>query len=327
MDCKQKKSTVLKSNTAWSMFAIFVMLTWSFQLGLAQGNDGLFLDIRDIDAFVAGARERDVGAMTIPGPAQARKEAEEESEPFVQEKWAWGQSMLENLGRLWKEREDGKSADKVEMVLDLRDWCLGAPGAGNLQLAIAAEETAVELLFRGLSSGSMSSDEIRRFLARCSANEPTAEYWRSTLAQEGHSSAKAERPSNDAAEYLKLASVLNDIWLNGHDDPNDVAQPDDSGWQGGSIDVFPATQLMFRTLGISMKSVALEVCLEIQRVTGNIPSERGEFRRVADAHARNILGKQERLTSWMTPNTAWNYWHRIQEVTEKTAGATPPSEP
>lgn len=298
------------------LFAVAVAWMLGESSGQASGEEGGIPSCRRVDKFVEEVRKGGVEAMAIPGAAQIERERGQ-ADLATREKWAWGQAMLDDLGRIWKQGKSA-SARNAEIVLDFRDWCLGAQGAGNLKLAIASEETAVELLFRGLADGSIPPEEIQRLLARCSANTPTADYWRRTLALEGHPSAEAAKPDEDAAEYLQLAAIFNDLWLNGFDD-DDGTKPDDSGWRDERVEDFFASQLMLRVITLSQKNVALEACLEIQRATGGIPADRDDFHRVADANARNILGKQERLTSWMTCNDAWKFWHQAVKASKRRA--------
>ena len=56
--------------------------------------------------------------------------------------WAtleWGKTMLGELKRHLMVPEN-KRFESIEDILAFRDWCMGAPGGGNLTLAISAEE-------------------------------------------------------------------------------------------------------------------------------------------------------------------------------------------
>lgn len=73
---------------------------------------------------------------------------------------AWGKSMLAEMEMALATRE-GKAIAVADDILSFRDWCLGAPGGGNLALAVSAEEVAVELMFRELAEENADDRKVR----------------------------------------------------------------------------------------------------------------------------------------------------------------------
>ena len=223
------------------------------------------------------------------------------------EKLAWGQAMLEDLERMQKTASTDDLA-RAEDVFAFRDWCIGAPGRGNLLLAIAAEETASTLLFRALAEDQTRGEEVRQRFARCRPNGLPADYWLETLAMEGLSVDCGDTLKASDPEYVRMATVLETLFamLGGLGNP--LNGPKRDGTWNGCTDAFAPGQLAFRTMLVARKEIALETCLDILKATDAIPEERAAFIDVAYKYAAQTLRKRDRFTSWTTGGDVWDCW-------------------
>ena len=267
-----------------------------------------FLIVKGIEGFAAVATTRNMEAASISDAKSVGSGGEE--------RLAWGQSMLEDLERLQKTADAGDWA-KTEDVFAFRDWCIEAPGRGNLLLAIAAEETAATLLFRALAEDQSRGDELRRRFARCLPNGLSADYWLETLAMEGIDVECGDALKASDPEYVRLGIVLNtlDTILGRWDNP--LSLPKRDGTWNGCAEAFAPMQLAFRTQGVVRKEIALEVCLDILKYAEAIPDERSAFMEAAKKYAARTLGKRDRATEDITPHEVWHHWAKVLAETEK----------
>ena len=122
--------------------------------------------VQSVEGFAARMERDGMEAIAIPGQERDGNIEKPEEKEQVREAMAWGQAMLQDLQDI-PARAEGKETALAGDALAFRDWCLGAPGAGNLLLATAAEETAADLLFRALAVEKPDEGTIRRLLAVC----------------------------------------------------------------------------------------------------------------------------------------------------------------
>lgn len=220
---------------------------------------------------------------------------------------AWGKSMLAEMEMALATRE-GKAIAVADDILSFRDWCLGAPGGGNLALAVSAEEVAVELMFRELAEENADDRKVRGSFDRCARHGMTADYWLASLGAEGIDARGETTPDKGVAEYLRLKAVFAVVAEKCAGPSAHSFFPIITQSRGECLDTFNPYALMLRTLMLEDKKVSLETCLAMQEATGSIPEEREEFRRVAENCADSILRKRDRLTSWTTAYDVWNDW-------------------
>lgn len=232
------------------------------------------------------------------------------------ERLAWGQSMLEDLERLQKTAGAGDWA-RTEDVFAFRDWCIEAPGRGNLLLAIAAEETAATLLFRALAEDQSRGDEVRRRFSRCLPNGLSADYWLETLAMEGIDVECGDALKASDPEYVRLGTVLETLDDMSGGWSNTLSGPKRDGTWNECTEAFAPLQLSFRTMLVAHKEIALETCLDILRWAGTIPDERTAFIGAADKYAAKTLRKRDRFTGWTTASDVWDCWAKVLAETEK----------
>ena len=242
-------------------------------------------------AFAKGA-DGD-GAQDAPHPGWATLE--------------WGKAMLGKLERPLTAHV-GTRAEAVKDILAFRNWCTGAPGGGNLALAVSAGEVAMELLFRELADEHADPLEVRALFRRCAQDGLTPDYWLDTLALEGIDVDRNALSDKGAAEYLRMKAVFK-VVQEKCAGPFAYAFFPAINWpRSESLDEFNPYALMWRTIALDDKRNALETCLAIQESHGSIPEEREEFRRTAEKCADNILRDRERLASWITAYDVWEYW-------------------
>jgi len=249
-----------------------------------------FLEIASIDGFSDSLAQRDVGPVSIT--------VMDATEDLGQEKLAWAMAMMGELERVRKTPGE-RDLSRVVDVLAFRSWCLESAGKGNLLLATAAEETAVGILFRDIASGGVSVGEAQRLSGTLSTDGPPADYWMATLELEGHPGTKMISLDPDAPEYLRIASIFNVLWNDSSELGVKPSLPDATGWWGGNPDTVTSLELVIRTMNLSRKIVALETCLAIENAMGYIPTERDEFEKAAEKHARGILTKRDRMGGWI----------------------------
>lgn len=260
-----------------------------------------FLHVKGIAGFAAAVSIRNMEAVSISDAESAGADGTQ--------KLVWGQAMLEDLERIQK-TSDSRDLAQTEDVFAFRDWCIGAPGRGNLLLAIASEETAVALLFRALAEGQTCGDEVRRHFARCLPNGLSADYWLETLDMEGIGVDCGDALKASDPEYARLGTVMKKLcdMLGGWE-----SLPGRNDTWHGCTDAFDPVQLAFRTMFVIRKEIALEVCLEIFEGAGFIPNERLAFIGAADKYAERTLGKRDRSTSTITSHEVWHYWTAAHE--------------
>jgi hypothetical protein len=237
--------------------------------------------------------------------------------------WAtveWGKAMLAELERSLSGPADGFPA-AVGDILAFRDWCLGAPGGVNLALAISAEETAVELLFRELAGKRSDAEKIRDAFRRCPLDAMTADCWLETLSREGIAVDDGTATDKGAAGYRRLEAVFTFVVKNCAGAFAGSYFPKTDWPREGCLDEFNPYALVWRSMILERKKVALETCLAIQEAGIDIPEEREGFRRAAERFADGILGDRARVTSWMTAYDAWDRW---SEALEKAGGVSQP---
>lgn len=280
---------------------------------LAGGNDSLagedFRLVKSIKNFSSIIAMQNVEATSI-------SDAESAGAGGV-ERLAWGQARLEDLERMRQTTDAGNLA-QTEDVFTFRDWCIEAPGRGNLLLAIAAEETVATLLFRALAEDQARGDEVRRRFARCLPNGLAADYWLATLAMEGMVVDCGDALKATDPEYVRWGTVLDKTFdmLGGWD-----SLPARNATWNGCTDAFAPAQLAFRSMSIVRKEIALEVCLKMLASAGTIPEERTAFIAAADKYAEDILDQRNRATGRITPHEVWLHWAAV------LAEFHPPSEP
>lgn len=268
--------------------------------------------VKGIDGFAAFATTRNVEPVSISDAESTGADGAE--------KLAWGQTMLEELERLQKTAR-ANDLVRTEDVFSFRDWCIEAPGRGNLLLAIAAEETAVTMLFQALAEDQTCGNEVRRRFARCLPNGLAADYWLETLAMEGIVVDCGDALKASDPEYIRLGAVLQTLFamLGGWHNP--LIVPKQDGTWNGCTDAFAPGQLTFRTMSVVRMEIALEVCLEILDAAGSIPDERTAFIAAAEKYAEAILDKRNRATSTITPHEVWRRWETVLAGREKTGFA------
>ena len=267
-----------------------------------MGNTGAGEDFRlakSIDGFSALATTRNMEAVSISDAESAGAGGPR--------KLAWGQAMLEDLERMQKTAGAGNLA-RTEDVFAFRDWCIGAPGRGNLLLAIAAEETVATQLFRALAEDQTCGKEVQRRFARCLPNGLTANYWLETLAMEGIVVDCGDALKVSDPEYYRMGIVLETLdAMLGHS----FKIPKPGGIWNGCTDAFEPGQLVFRTMLVAQKEIALEVCLDILDGAGTIPGDRSAFIEAAEKYAAETLRKRDRFTSWTTAIDVWDSWAAV----------------
>lgn len=264
--------------------------------------------VKGIDGFATFAATRNVEPASISDAESAGA--------CGAEKLAWGQTMLENLERL-KKTARADDLDRTEDVFAFRDWCIGAPGRGNLLLAIAAEETAASMLFRTLAEDQSRGEEVRRCCARCLPNGLPADYWLETLAMEGIIVDCGDALKASDPEFIRLGAVMQTLFatLGGWDNP--LLDPKQDGTWNGCTDAFAPGQLAFRTMSVVRAEIALEVCLEILDASGSIPDESTAFIAAAEQYAETTLDNRNRSTGTITPHEVWRRWAAALAETEK----------
>lgn len=281
-------------------FCLALAVVVAAGLIVARADDSLagddFLAVKGIEGFASVVATRDMEASSISDVKSVGAGGTE--------RLAWGQSMLEDLERLQK-TDDADDWARTEDVFAFRDWCIETPGRGNLLLAIAAEETAATLLFRGLAEDQSRGDEVRRRFERCLPNGLSADYWLETLAMEGIAVDCGDVLKASDPEYVRWGTVLDKTFtMSGG--WNSLPGRNDS-WNG-CTDAFAPAQLAFRSMSVVRKEIALEVCLEILAGAGNIPDERPAFIDLAEKYAGRTLDKRDRATSTITPHEVWRHW-------------------
>ena len=270
---------------------------------LAEGGKTLagenFHLVKGIDGFAAFATTRNVEPVSISDAESTGADGAE--------KLAWGQTMLEELERLQKTAR-ANDLVRTEDVFSFRDWCIEAPGRGNLLLAIAAEETAVTMLFQALAEDQTCGNEVRRRFARCLPNGLAADYWLETLALEGIVVDCGDALKASDPEYIRLGAVMQTLFtmLGGWNNP--LIAPKQDGIWNGCTDAFAPLQLAFRTMSVVRTEIALEVCLEILDAAGSIPDESTAFIAAAEQYAEATLDKRNRSTGTITPHEVWRCW-------------------
>lgn len=224
--------------------------------------------------------------------------------------------MLEDLERLQKTAH-ADDLMRTEDVFAFRDWCIGAPGRGNLLLAIAAEDTAATLLFRSLAEDQTRGVEVRRRFERCLPNGLSPDYWLETLAMEGIDLDCGDALKASDQEYVRLGIILNtlDVMLGRWDNP--LSLPKRDGTWNGCTEAFAPMQLAFRMQAVVRKEIALEVCLNILDGAGSIPDERTAFIAAAEKFAQRTLDKRDRATEDITPHEVWHHWAAALAEMEK----------
>lgn len=252
--------------------------------------------VKGIDGFAAFATTRNVEPVSISDAESTGADGAE--------KLAWGQTMQKDLERMQKAAGSG-DLDRTEDVFAFRDWCMGAPGRGNLLLAIAAEETAATMLFRALAEDQTRGEEVRRRFARCLPNGLPADYWLATFAVEGIVLDFGDALKSTAPEYVRWGTVLEKTFdmLGGWD-----SLPGRNDTWNGCTDTFAPAQLAFRSMSIVRREIALEVCLKMLAGAGGIPDERTAFIAAADKYAEAILDNRNRATGRITPHEVWRHW-------------------
>lgn len=268
-----------------------------------------FVHVKGIEGFSSLVATRSLDAVSISDAESAGAGGAE--------RLAWGQAMLEDLERLQNSVDAGDWA-RIEDAFAFRDWCIGAPGRGNLLLAIAAEETAVSLLFQTLAEDQKRGEEVRSRFVRCLRNGLSADYWLETLAMEGIVVDCGDALTISTPEYARLGIVFQTLFamLGGWGNPLNV--PNRDGTWNGCTEAFAPMQLAFRTSRLLQKEIGLEVCLDILDTAGIIPDERTAFVEVADKYASATLRKRDRATSWTTAGDVWDYWAAaLAEVQKK----------
>lgn len=258
-----------------------------------------------LDGFALRMKEHGVPPASISF-ARDKDNARKPEESRVGD-LAWGRQMLGELEHAVSD-SSRPCFDRVQDILAFRDWCLGTPGGGNLALAISAEEVATSLLFEELARDSGNADRVRSVFRQCLQNGPTADYLRATLAMEGVDAEVRAPTDPGAAEYLQMEAVF--AFVRQHCAGSDAGLlfPKTIWPREGCPDEFNPYALMWRNAMLERKQVALEVCLAIQDALGTMPDDSKTFHEAADKYAVAILGNSERLTSWMTPNEAWEHW-------------------
>lgn len=220
------------------------------------------------------------------------------------ERLAWGQARLEDLDRM-RQTADGDILARTEDVFAFRDWCIEAPGRGNLLLAIAAEETAATLLLRALADDQTCGDEVRQRFARCLPNGLSPDYWLETLAMEGIVVDWGDALKATDPKYVRWGTVLDKTFdmLGGWD-----SLPGRNDTWNGCTDAFAPAQLAFRSISLVRREIALEVCLEMLAGAGGIPEERTAFIAAAEKYAEATLDQRNRATGRITPHEVWRHW-------------------
>lgn len=279
-----------------------MLLAWFGRFSEASGGQA---PIAQIDGFAGRLGDVDFSPESIVFEKEIGGGGSQED---GHSEWAtleWGKTMLREMERPLTDAKETR-AETVNDLLAFRDWCAGALGGGNLALAISAEEVAVELMFRELADG--HPEVVWKSFSHCQQNAMTPDYWLDTLALEGIEIDRETVPTQGAAEYLRMKAVFNVVNEKCAGAFAHAFFPATNWPRQESLDEFNPYALMWRTIGLEDKKVALATCLAIQKAIGSIPEEREEFRRTAENCADDILRKRERLTSWTTAYDVWNYW-------------------
>lgn len=280
------------------------LVVLSLVLGVSRASaDGMsFMQITRIEGFSALTKTRDMEAASISDSASTGISG--------RARLAWGQERLEDLKTI-QMSDSGEMFLQLEDVFAFRDWCVMAPGKGNLILAIAAEETAADLLFRALAETPARGDEVRRSFSRCLPNGLPADYWLEILAMEGIVVDCGDALRASEPEYVRMGTVLEtlDSALGGWDNP--LRAPKAGGAWNGCTDAFAPVQLAMRTMMIARKEIALEACLDIYEGNGFIPDERYEFIRAANKYADRTMRNRNRFTDYAVSDEVWDYWAAV----------------
>lgn len=289
-------------------FPLFTLaaMSWTWCGGIAGAMEKQDPSVR-LEGFSSRARNPDMLPVSISF-ANVEKAADRQGDGIPE--WAsleWGKIMLGELERTLSFQTEG-TQENINDILAFRDWCTRASGGGNLSLAISAEEIAVDLLFRELARKNGARGEVADLFRRCHTNGMTADYWLKTLAVEGIEVENGTANDDKVPNYLRLRGVF--AWIK-----EKCAGPfahsffPTTNWSRSEcLAEFMPYALMWRTMTLEDKKVALEICLAIQEGLGDIPEGRDEFRVSAQNCADDILREEERLSSWTTAVDVWNYW-------------------
>ena len=287
-----------------SMFSLCLLVSQFVGAGLALGGEDVsraegFREVEGLEGFSSRGGAQSLEAASLSDAASLGADGAGQL--------AWGQAMLEDLERLQKEA-GGDPLARVEDVFAFREWCLKAPGKGNLVLAVAAEDTAATLLFRALAQDQSRGEEIRRLFAKCKPNGLTADYWLETLAMEGIAVDCGDALKDEDPEHVRLETFWNAyVAMQGEGyDMFHFLRPDRT-WNG-CTDAFVPEQAMFRAMLIARKEISLGICLEICEKSEDIPEEIAAFIGAANKYADDALHDRDRFSESITPHEVWRHW-------------------